>query len=297
MPRSGPSTSVGVDGFWIDEHAGDRRRVPPLRAADRLRHPGRAPARPGGLPRGRPGPAGPRRRSSSSRRAGRWTSSDYRNWWQYVPGAQLAPSRRTDAATSSAATAIPSCTSPSRMPMAYAAWAGKDAADRGGVGVRGARRTRRRGLHLGRRVRAARPHDGQHLAGRVSLAEPAARTATRARRPSARSRPMATGSSTWPATSGSGPPTSTRRATPTMSSRLLRAAGNPRVTLAGRELQRRAARRAHPAPRGEGRITPLRAELLPALPARGTPAPGDRHIDGAPRFSLPGPVQRPPRGG
>ena len=60
------------------------------------------------------------------------------------------------------------------------------APDRGRVGVRGARRARRRDLRLGRRVRAQGPHDGEHLAGRVPVAEPAAGQVTRARRRSGR---------------------------------------------------------------------------------------------------------------
>ena len=51
----------------------------------------------------------------------------------------------------------------------------QDPADGGRVGVRRARRARGEGLHLGRRVRPTRPDDGQHLAGRVSLAEHARR--------------------------------------------------------------------------------------------------------------------------
>ena len=68
------------------------------------------------------------------------------------------------------------------------------AADRGRVGVRGARRTRRRGLHVGRRVRAEGADDGEHLAGRVPVAEPAARplrrNLTRRDVPAERLRPL-----------------------------------------------------------------------------------------------------------
>ncbi len=49
---------------------------------------------------------------------------------------------------------------------------GQGAADRSRVGVRRARRARRRGVRVGRRVPAGRPRHGQHLAGRVPLAEP-----------------------------------------------------------------------------------------------------------------------------
>ena len=61
-----------------------------------------------------------------------------------------------------------SCTSPTRTPRAYAAWAGRGAADRGRVGVRRARRARGRRVHVGRRGPARRPDHGQHL-GRPRL--------------------------------------------------------------------------------------------------------------------------------
>ncbi len=61
---------------------------------------------------------------------------------------------------------------------------GQGAADRGRVGVRRPRRPRRRDLHLGRRSRPEGQGDGQHLAGRVPLAEPeAAAQARHLRRP------------------------------------------------------------------------------------------------------------------
>ena len=47
-----------------------------------------------------------------------------------------------------------------------------------------------------------------------------------------------------------------------------------------------AARRAHPAPRHQGRLAPVRSELLPALPARRAPGRGGRHLDDAHRLSL-----------
>ena len=56
--------------------------------------------------------------------------------------------------------------------LAYAQMGRQGAADRGGVGVRRARRARRRGIRLGRRVHARRRAHGQYLAGRVSAREP-----------------------------------------------------------------------------------------------------------------------------
>ena len=68
---------------------------------------------------------------------------------------------------------------------------------------------------------------------------------------------------------------------------------NPRVTVARRELRPRSAGRAHPAPRDQGRLAPLRAELLPALPPRRAAGADDRHLDGAPRLPLRRPYDSP----
>ncbi len=74
-------------------------------------------------------------------------------------------------------------------------------ADGSGVGVCGARRSRWRRVRLGRRVRARRAPDGEHLAGRVPARE--SRTDGYARTsPVRRFRRTATASATWSAMSG-----------------------------------------------------------------------------------------------
>ncbi len=51
------------------------------------------------------------------------------------------------------------------------AMGGQGPADRGGMGIRRARRPRRRRVRLGRRIHARRRAHGQHLAGRISRCE------------------------------------------------------------------------------------------------------------------------------
>ena len=92
--------------------------------------------------------------------------SDYRNWWHWMPGARWDHPEGPGSDLAGR----------DRHPVTHVAYddvdrlrrmGGQGAADRGRVGVRRARRARRRGLHVGRRVRAQGPDDGQHLAGRV----------------------------------------------------------------------------------------------------------------------------------
>ena len=171
LPGGAARSATDVDGFWIDAAPGDRRRVPPLRAANRLRHRGRAAARPRRLSRTPIRSCSCRARSSSARRRGPVDLDDVRNWWAYVPGRVLAapegPGQRRRRAR-----AAPGRPRRLRGRRGLRRLGRQGAAHRGRVGVRGARRPRRRGVRLGRRALPERPADGEHLAGRVPLAEP-----------------------------------------------------------------------------------------------------------------------------
>ena len=120
---------------------------------------------------------------------------DFRNWWDYVPGTTW---QRPEGPASDTYTR-------GRHPVtqvayedaaAYAAWAGKalpteaewEFAARGGLD--GAV------FAWGDEFAPGGADDGQHLAGRVPVAEPARPTATPARRRSARSRRTATACTT-----------------------------------------------------------------------------------------------------
>ena len=114
----------------------------------------------------------------------------------------------------------------------------------------------------------ARPTPGATSPSRRASGSPTTGTATSPGAPSpatgrprrsARSRPTATGSSTWPATSGSG------RATGT-------AAAEQAAPATPRQPQF-----ADPAQGRQGRLVPVRRQLLPALPARRAAAADDRH--------------------
>ena len=166
---------------------------------------------------------------------------------------------------------------------------GQVAADRGAVGVRRPRRPRRRCLRVGRRLHTRRQAPGEHLAGRVPVAEPGAgrlRGHLAGRRvPAQRVRPVRRGRQRvgvderlLPA-----PPRGRRHRS---DAAVLRAgAAQPGCRGAGPRPGV-----SDPAPGDQGRLAPVRAELLPALPARGPPGRGRRHVDGTPRLPLRHPV-------
>ena len=193
-PEERPVHPVSVDGFWMDEHpvtvAEFRRFVKATghvtvaeQAPDPADYPDADPELlvPGsGVFRMPPGPV---------------PLDDVRNWWHWVPGADW---RHPEGPGSS-------LDGRDRHPVTHVTWydavglrgVGREgAAHRGRVGAGRPRRTRGRGLHLGRRVRARRAGlmantwQGQfpweNLRGRL----PPARHRSRA------SRPTATGSTT-----------------------------------------------------------------------------------------------------
>ena len=281
LPRGAPVHPVSVDGFWMDEHpvtvAEFRRFVKATghvtvaeQAPDPADYPDADPELlvPGsGVFRMPPGPV---------------PLDDVRNWWHWVPGADW---RHPEGPGSSLDGRDRAPRHPGHLVRRFRlpGLGRQGAPHRGRVGAGRPGRARGRGLHLGRRVRARRSDHGQHLARAVPVGEPE-RADSAARRQSRASRPTATGCTTWPATSGSGRTTTTRPAT----------AGRPRATAVRRRRAAAVLRArttlgspqpdhsyatgrpgAAPRPPGdEGRLAPLRAQLLPALPP-GRPPGGD----------------------
>ena len=263
---------VEVDGFWIDAPPRDRGGVPPLREGDRPRHGGRAPARsrptipdadpellvPGSLvfqPDARAG--GPRRLP------------------QLVGVRSRAPTgahRRARAAPSTAASGIRSPTSPTRTPRRTPSGPARRCRPRRSGSTRraagskapptpGATSSRPTGRMMANTWQGEFPWQNLLLDGYG------------ARPRSAPSRPTATGCTTWPATSGSGRATTSRcprRCRPSCC-----APRNPRES----QPPRRSGRRNDPASRDQGRLAPLRPELLPALPPGRAPGRDGRHVD------------------
>ncbi len=171
-PEERPVHRVSLDGFWIDERpvtAADYRRF--VRASGYVTVAER-PLDPDEYPDADPDLLVPG--SLVFRKAnGPVDLDDYRNWWEYLPGASWkrpgGRERRSTAATASG------------RPRRLRGRGGvrdlgrQGAALRGGVGVRRPRRPRRRRLRVGRRALPRRRGSREHLAGRVPLAEPEAR--------------------------------------------------------------------------------------------------------------------------
>ena len=155
-PEERPVHEVAVDGFWMDDHpvtVAEFRRFVKATGYVTAR---RAAARRGRVPRRRPGAAGARLARVPAHRGPGRPRRLPRTGGSWVPGAQWrhpeGPGSTLDGRE--------------RHPVTHVAYEDADglrrvgrqgAADRGRVGVRGARRPRRRDLRLGRRVRAQGP--------------------------------------------------------------------------------------------------------------------------------------------
>ncbi len=174
-PEERPVHRGRVDGFWMDEHPVTVAEFRRFVQATGYVTVGRAAARPGGLPRRRPGAARARLARVPARRAG---PVDLRRLPQLVglrAGRQLAAPGGPGQRRSTAAIATRSTHVAYEDAEAYAAWAGKELpteaewefAARGGL--EGAI------FAWGDELRPDGQDDGEHLAGRVPVAEPAAR--------------------------------------------------------------------------------------------------------------------------
>ena len=169
IPKSARCT--GARGRLLDGPLpGHERALPAVRGGDRPRHVRRDPARSGGLSRRAAGDA-----YAGSlvfvKPAGPVDLRDIANWWQFMRGADW---RHPQGPRSSidGLRAAPRRPRDLRRRGGVRALGGQGAAHRGRVGVRRPRRARRRRVRLGRRVHAERRSHGEHLAGRVPLAEP-----------------------------------------------------------------------------------------------------------------------------
>ena len=173
-PEEAPSHLVTVDGFWIDATPVTNRQFTEfVRATGHVTF-----AEIGARSEGLSGLAAAhdlRRLAGVHAAEAPGGSAGLEPMVDPAQGRELAAAVRSRRATSRGSTTIRSCTSTFGDALAYATMGGQGAADGSGMGVRRARRPRRRRVRLGRRVHARRPRDGQHVAGRIPAPETGAR--------------------------------------------------------------------------------------------------------------------------
>ena len=203
---------------------------------------------------------------------------DNRNWWEYVPGAYWKrPGGK--GTTINGRDRHPVVQIAYEDAEAYATWAGKELpseaewehAARGGLD--GAV------FAWGDEHFPDGKADGEHLAGRVPLAEPEARrlrgNLAGRQLPAERLRPLRHDRQRLGVDIRLVHPAPGRGREPVL-----------RPTQPARHVAGGSRRRDDPASRDQGRLAPLRTQLLPPLPAGGPAGTSDRLVDDAPRLPL-----------
>ena len=176
-PDEAPVHTVTVAAFAIERHPVTNAQFAEFVADTGYVTVAEQPTGSRAVSRRRTGRPGARRAGVPARRAGPVDLRDWRQWWDWAPGAYwrhpfgpgIDDRRRQDRPI------IPWCRSPTPTRPPTPRWAGPAAAHRSGVGVRRARRQSTTTYAWGDDAAPGRAVDGQHLAG------PASRTATTAR--------------------------------------------------------------------------------------------------------------------
>ena len=155
-PEERPVHRVSVDGFWIDRAPVTNDRFAAFVAATHHTTFAELPPNPDDYPGALPGDAASRIARLRADRRTRSHLADIQNWWRFVLGADWRHPQGPDS-TIDGLGAHPVVHVTFGDAEAFAAVGGQVAADRGGVGVRRARRSRRRGVRVGRGADAPRP--------------------------------------------------------------------------------------------------------------------------------------------